>query len=134
MTQSYITAIRKKYRFPSNAGYLTLEQVWDLPLTHKTGLDLDTVARTINAELKSITEESFVETKVNPRKPDLEMKLAIVKDVIATKIEEQKAATERAERASKRAKLLDALAALEDRSLQSASKDELLKQLADLDK
>jgi len=133
MTDLYLQATRKKYRFPSNAGRLILEQLWDLPLTHKTGLDLDTVARTINAELKSITEESFVVTKTDPRKPDLEAQLAIVKDIIATKLAEEKALKERAEKKAKRDKIMAALAAAEDRSLQSASKEDLLKQLAALD-
>ena len=42
-------------------------------------------------------------------------------------------AKDRAERKSKRDKIMAALAAAEDRSLQSASKDDLLKQLAALD-
>lgn len=129
----YVQAARKKFRFPSNAGQLTLEQLWDLPLQHKTGLDLDTVARTINAELKSITEESFVATKTDPRKPDLEAKLEIVKGVIAAKLAEEQAAKDRAEKKAKRDKIMAALAAAEDRSLQSASKEDLLKQLAALD-
>lgn len=133
MTQPYLTAIRKKFRFPSPAGLLNLEQIWDLPLQHKTGLDLDTVARTINGELRSITEESFVVTKTDPRKPELEIKLAIVKDVIATKLAEEQAAKDKADRKLKRDKILGALSAAEDRSLQSASKDDLLKQLAALD-
>lgn len=133
MTQAYLTAIRKKFRFPSPAGLLNLEQIWDLPLQHKTGLDLDTVARTINSELRSITEESFVVTKTDPRKPELEIKLAIVKDVIATKLAEEQAARDKADRKLKRDKILGALSAAEDRSLQSASKDDLLKQLAALD-
>lgn len=133
MTDLYLQATRKKYRFPSNAGQLILEQLWDLPLQNKTGLDLDTIARTINAELKSITEESFVATKTDPRKPDLEAKLEIVKGVITIKLAEEQAAKERAEKKAKRDKIMAALAAAEDRSLQSASKEDLLKQLAALD-
>lgn len=130
---SYLLAIRKKFRFPSNAGNLTLEQLWDLPLQHKTGLDLDSVARNINNELRSITEESFVATTVDPRKPELEIKLSIVKEVIATKLAESAAQKERADRKIKRDKIMNALANHEEQALASASKDDLLKQLAALD-
>lgn len=129
----YVKALRKKYRFPSNAGSLTLEQIWDLPLTHKTGLDLDSVARMINTELRSLTEESFVVTRVDPRKPELEEKLEIVKDVIATKIAEANAAATRAEKKIKRDKILAVLANQEEAALATATKEELLKQLSALD-
>lgn len=121
-------AARKKFRFPSNKGELTAEQLWDLPLT-----GLDATARSVNAELKGITEDSFINVKPDPRKPDLETKLEIVKHVIAVKIQAQNDVAAAKDRAEKRRKLLDALAAQEDKALSSMSKDDILKQLAALD-
>ena len=129
----YVTATRGKFRFPSNAGLLALEQLWDLPLSHRTGLDLDTVAKTINADLKSLSEESFVSTTKNPRTPELEAKLEIVKHIIATKLAEADAVKKAADRKAERQKIMDALARANDAELASLSKDDLLKRLAALD-
>lgn len=131
-------ATRKKFRFPSIKGDLTAEQVWDLPLiasgpTRDVKADLDGVARTINAELRSITEESFVSIKPDPRKADLEVKLDIVKHVIAAKIKEADEVKAAAARLEKRRKLVDALASKEDADLASMSREDILKELAAID-
>lgn len=131
-------ASRQKLRFPSTKGELTTEQLWDLPLlvtgnARGTGFDLDTIARGINADLKAITEDSFVVTRPDPRKAVLTLKLDILKHVIAAKIDENEARKASAEKAEKRRKLLDALAAKEDAELGSKSKEDILKELAALD-
>ncbi|WP_353645708.1 hypothetical protein [Mesorhizobium sp. WSM2239] len=125
-------ASRKKFRFPSAKGDLTVEQLWDLPLLGNS-TNLDTVARGINTELKGVTEETFVAVKPDPRKPDLEAKLEIVKHIIAVKVKTSEDAKSAAERAVKRSKLIDALASKEDQALQNMSKEDILKQLAALD-
>jgi hypothetical protein len=132
----FITAARQKYRFPSpvGGGGLTVEQLFDLPLT-ATGnrASLDSVARETNRLLKEQTEESFVETRSNPLKTELSNKLEIVKAIIAIRQEEQEAARLRTERAEKRQRLLAAIEAAENRTLSEASVDDLRKQLAELD-
>lgn len=133
------TAARKKFRFPSVKGDLNTEQLWDLPLIAKgrTGVaplaDLDSVARGINAELKSVTEDSFVAVKPDPRNADLAMKLDILKHIIAVKQDEATKAQASADRAEKRRKILEALAQQEDKALTTMSKEDLLKQLEALD-
>ena len=127
-------ATRQCFRFPSAKGDLTVEQLWDLPLVNKSATrdvkaDLDTVARTINSELKSMAEESFVSTNPNPRKGVLEAQLEIVKHIIAVRLSEAEAAAKRMENIEKRSKLIEALAAKEDQELSQMSKDEIVKQL-----
>lgn len=130
----YKFAAQNKLRFPSNRGSLTVEQLYDLPLKSKSNCDLDTVARTINAELKTMTEESFVENvTVSPRKLELENSLEIVKDIIKTKQEENQLALKKQQRAVERKKLLDAIGTKKDAALTSASLEELEKKLAELD-
>jgi hypothetical protein len=128
-------ATRKKFRFETGKGDLTVEQLWDLPLTTTvaTKIDLDSVARTVNAGLKSVTEESFVAIKPDPRKGELEAKLEIVKHVIAAKLKENEDKRAAAERSERRRLILDAIAARETQELSSASKEDLLKQLAEID-
>jgi hypothetical protein len=46
-------AVRNKLRFSSSRGELTAEQLWDVPLRSKDGLDLNAVAQTANKALKA---------------------------------------------------------------------------------
>ena len=66
MDNLFMQATREKFRFESSKGDLSVEQLWDLPLTSRTGFDLDTVAKAVNADLKASNEESFVNASNNP--------------------------------------------------------------------
>ena len=120
-------ATKQKLRFNTDKGLLTVEQLWDLSLTN-----LDSVARGVNSELKSLTEESFVEIKPDVRKTILELQLELLKHIIAVKLEEKDKAAKTKERAEKRKLLLDALASKENEELNSMSKEDILKQLENL--
>jgi hypothetical protein len=126
-------ASRKKFTYPSVVGMLTTEQLWDLPLTSVRGASLDSVARAVNSDLKSVTEESFVAVKPNPAKADLETKLEVVKHIIAVKQDERAKADAAADRADKRRKLAEALASKQDQALAAMSEEEIRKQLDELD-
>ena len=125
-------AARHKYRFPSVAGDLTLEQLYDLPLVKIGGCDLDTVARTLNTELKSISEESFVRPAPTSRETTLRNKLDLVKLVIAFKQDAVAAAEKMAANRARREKIREALAAREQQDLNTASRDDLLRELESL--
>ena len=130
----YKFAAQNKLRFESIRGHLTVEQLFELPLKSNSGFDLDTVARTINTELKGVGEESFVEdNSADPRKKSLEVSLEIVKDVIKTKQEENAARLDKAHRQERKRKILDIMAAKQDEKLTSASLEELERELALLD-
>ncbi len=129
----YKYAAQHQLRFASRSGNLTVEDLFDLPLTSERGSSLDDTAKKINAELKSVSEESFVVTSSNPRKKMLEIALDIVKDVIATKLAENEAERLKAAKKDERRKILDALAAKKDQKLTEASIEELEAKLAALD-
>ncbi len=122
------TATRKKIRFPSNRGDLTTEQLWDLSLS-----DIDFIARDVNKKLKGVTEESFLDTKPHPDQRKFSLQLNILKHVIAVKQTEAQATLDRAEKAERRKKLLDALDAKGDEAMQKKSVATLKKELAELD-
>jgi hypothetical protein len=128
----YKYAAQNRLRFPSSRGDISVEDLFDLPLTSKNGFDLDSVAKAVNARLKAELEESFVTPPTNPKKKLLEISLEIVKDVIATKQEENAAALARAQRKAQKQKILEALERKKDESLSQASIDDLQKQLAEL--
>lgn len=132
MTDLFVIASRKKFRFASERGDLTVEQLWDLPLISKNGFNLNAVAIAVNSELKGLAQESFVETSSNPRRRELEQMLEIVKSIIATKQDETKAASERLARQAMRRKLQEAIEAKEDQALVGSSIEELKAQLAAL--
>lgn len=125
-------ATRQALRFSSNRGELSTEQLWDLPLTSRQGFDLDSVAKEVNQRLKSVTEESFVTKSQNPAKDSLELKLEILKHIIAVKLKEDEDRRNAAERATERQKLLDILAEKQDSALKELSVEDIQKRLAEL--
>lgn len=126
-------AAKGKFRFLSVRGALTAEQLWDLPLSSPDGFCLDTVAKTINNGIKELETESFVEN-TNSRQLNLLIdQLDLVKEIIADKQADQKAAKERAEKRARRNKLLEALEKRESADLEGKSREELLKELDELD-
>lgn len=133
MSDLFMLATQRAYRFSSPRGELTTEQLWQLPLSHKSGFDLDNVAKLAAAELRDLTTESFVAPVTTPGKTDATNKLEIIKAIIASKLEAQATAKKQAQRAEERRKLLDALADKEQAELSSASKEDLLRKLAELD-
>lgn len=124
-------ASRLRIRFTSARGELTVEQLWSLPLTaaRPDHIDLDDVAKQCARELRDVTEESFVATKVNPRKPELELKLEVVKHIIAVKQKEAEDARDAAKKRERRQELLEILAAKESDEMRGMSKEELLAEL-----
>lgn len=130
----YKYATQNRLRFASVRGELTVENLFEMALKRADGFDLDSVARGIAAELKTLGEESFVETvSANPRKKVLDVSLEILKDVIATKVAENAARENRVKRAELRKKLNDAIAAKQDQQMSQASIEDLQAQLAALD-
>lgn len=125
-------ASRLKLRFPSVRGELTTEQLWDMPLTSKNDFNLDRVARTVNAEIKSMDEESFVSTNSNPAKRLAELRLEIVKFVIADRQEANAKSLMAASRAEERQRLLAVLAKKDEQALNEMSADDIKKRLAEL--
>jgi hypothetical protein len=125
-------ATREKFRYPSTKGLLTTEQLWELPLTAKSGFSLDDVAKAVNAELKTVDTESFVATEPNPAKANMETKLAVVKHVIAVRLAEDQAAKAAAAKKLEKEKLLAVLGRKQDAVLEDLTEAELLARINNL--
>lgn len=132
MTNIFETATREKFRFASNKGMINVEALWDMPLTSRSGFDLDNVAKAVNAELKANTEESFVTTTTNPAKATLELKLEIVKHIIAAKQAENEAVKTAAAKRAEKQKLLEILEKKKDASLENLTEEQIAARLAAL--
>lgn len=125
-------ATRNKLRFESNKGPLSVEQVWDAPLTSRNGFSLDEIAKQAKRELDAISEESFVQ-QVSPLKSIAEMKLEVVKHIITVKLAEKESASKRAERVELRQQLTQALAEKQSDTIKNMSTEEIQKRLKELE-
>jgi hypothetical protein len=131
-TNIFETATREKFRFPSTKGELTTEQLWALPLESRSNASLDDTAKRVNAELKAVTEESFVATTTNPAKKLLETKLEVVKHIIAVRLAENEAARTKMANKAEAEKLKEILDMKKTMALQNLSEEEINARLAAL--
>ena len=133
MDNLFLQATREKFRFESSKGDLSVEQLWDLPLTSRTGFDLDTVAKAVNTNLKSSNEESFVNVSNNPAVSRLQAQLEVVKAIIEVKLVQAEAVKKRALQLAERQRLMEVLHSKKDQELQGLSVEEIERRLSQLD-
>lgn len=119
-------AVRLKMRFASPQGNLTVEDLWDLPLTSTRGnsANLNNVAKEISRQLKDAGEEDFVTQKVGADEL-LQLKMEIVKRVIQVRQDENAAGRAATERKERKEKLLELIARKQDQQLEGKPLEEL---------
>jgi len=120
-------ATRKRYRFETHRGLLSVEDLWLLSLE-----DLDNVAKNVNAKLKEASTESFI-TRRSTGNQELENKLEIVKAIIETKLDEQQAAKIRSEKAAKIAQLKTIAGQKATEALGARSLEDIQKMIKELE-
>lgn len=124
-------ATRKKIRFASNKGELSVEQLWDLPLSSTRSLDLDTIAKGLAREIRAAEEESFVRPRTKSN-TELTLKLEIVKHIINTKLAESEAASRRRQASEEKARLMEMLERKREEKLGQMTEEEIQARLAAL--
>ena len=124
-TPNFELAVKLKVRFATSRGDASLEQLYDMPLTSRNGFDLDTTARSVYQELKSIDEVSFVSSVPNKAKDLLQLKLDLITHVIASKLDENAKVLKAAKNKEERQKLLAILNQKQDEELSTLSADEI---------
>ncbi|QEG09263.1 hypothetical protein HYP93_gp40 [Stenotrophomonas phage Pokken] len=125
-------ASRKQLRFTSAKGLLTVEHLWLLPLTSANADSLDKLAIGVNRELRELAEDSFVDSKPNPRKAELTLQLDILKHVIGVKQAENAAKLADTQRREQIAQIEAALAEKQGEALKGMSTADLEQKLKDL--
>lgn len=119
-------ATRRKIRFDSPKGLLSVEDLWDLPLTSQSGkANLDDIAKTAHRQLK---ESSTVVSFVNPTAgtdEELQLRFDLVKYVIDVRVAERTAADEAQKRRETKARILELIAKKQDQDLEGKSIEEL---------
>lgn len=125
-------ATRLKVRFESPKGLLSVEDLWDLPLTSGTGkANLDDIAKGLHRKLKEDDDVSFV---LKDKKSDKveQLKFDIVKHIIDVRLAEFEAMEAHRANVKKKQRILEIIATKEDESLKGQSLEELKKMVEGL--
>ena len=121
----FINATRNNYQFPFR-GMIDVIDLWDLSLT-----SLDSVFKTLNAEVKKSEEESLLNTK-SKEDEEISNKIEIVKYIVSVKLDEKKKREDAKKNAEMRQRLLEIKAKRQDAALENMSDEDLDKALAEL--
>ena len=117
-------AARNKYRFPFK-GQISTEDLWDLNVR-----DLDSIFKTLNAQIKREKEESLLAVR-SDADAELETKIAIVRHIVSVKLAEKEAAKAEAENKARKQRIMEILADKEDSALKDKSVEELRAMLSE---
>ena len=117
-------AAREKIRFKIPKGLVSVEEVWDLPLTSRSGNSLNDLAKSLNRSVKASAEEDFV-TKKSADDQILILKFDIVKHIISTKLAEAEAEETAVGTKQKNQKILALIADKQDEELKGKTVEEL---------
>ena len=127
-------ASKLKLRFTIN-GTISVEDLWDLPLTSRSGVDLNTLAQSIYAKLRTAEVPDFVGnggTSTTTTDELNQLRLDLVKHVIAHKREASQANEAAAARLSEVNRLDALIAEKRDAETRMLSIEELEKKRAAL--
>jgi hypothetical protein len=119
---------RKGLRFSTDRGQLTIEDLWDLPLTGRTSnSNLDDIARGLHKQIKASADEvSFVApTTGQGTNEELQLKFDVVKHIIDVRVAERDAAKEAAARREQKQRLLEIIDRKQGQALEGKSLEEL---------
>lgn len=118
-------ATRKAFRFQSPKGLLTVEDLWNLPLSKGTA-NLNDIAISINRRIKASAEESFVAAAGQKRvDSDDVLMLEILKHIISVRQAEDEARTTANAKAEQRRKLQELIDRKKEGELEGKSIEEL---------
>lgn len=127
-------ASRIKLRFETAKGLLSVEDLWDLPLTSTTSkVNLDEIARGLHQKVTTQTDISFVNPTAKSAAAEKDqLALDIVKQVISVRLAENEAAAKARANAEQKKKILEILDQKDTESLKGKSEEELRAMIAEL--
>jgi hypothetical protein len=123
----YQKASRLKIRFATGKGLATVEDLWALPLTK-----LDEIASDLDGQIEKTGKKSRLATKTTVDE-ELQVALAVVENVIEVRQLENKAKTEKTQKAAQLATLKDILEKKQMGTLQNLSEEDLMKKIKELE-
>lgn len=124
----FAQASRLKLRFDTTKGQLSVEDLWDLPLTSGTGkVNLDELAQTLH-KLQGEQTISFVKKEVPVNEID-KLRFDIILHIINTRVAEREAAALASTKKEQKQKLMYIISRKEDSALEGASLEDLRKMM-----
>lgn len=126
MSELFLNAARKKYRYPYN-GQIMTEDLFDLDLRQ-----LDMIYKSMARQVRDTSEDSLLDTTSAAEK-ELREKMEIVRYVFQYKEDMAKRAEKAAETRARKQKIMDLIREKEDGSLAEKSIQELKEELEALD-
>lgn len=125
-------ASRARVRFDSPKGLLSIEDIWQLPLTSTTGrANLDDIAKGLNQQIQHQNIGSFVQETV-ATDALVQLKFDLVLHVIKVRLAENEAVRTAAAKAEQKHKIMAIIAQKQDEQLSSMKLEELTAMLASL--
>ena len=106
-------------------GVISVEELFDLDVT-----TLDSIYKNLKREQRDTNEESLIESKTSAD-TDLEVKIAIVTDIVKDKLEAVEKAKKAAEKKERKQKILNIIDTKQNEALQNKSIEELTQLLAE---
>lgn len=126
MSKALQRVIRNKIRFLTTQGQLSVEDLWDLPLTSRTGkANLNEIAKYLDNKITAGGEKTFVASESAAVDPDVKAAFDVVIEIIKTKEAEAEARRNAQVKAERRQKILAALENRENEDLAGKSAQEL---------
>ena len=126
MENLFLQASKKKLRFTTNKGQISTEELWDLNLP-----SLDNIAKDVFSKVQASQVVSFIDEKTTSDK-DSELRLEILKFIIAEKKSVAEKAKERARKEADIARITELIAEKNNEALKGKSVEELQKELETL--
>lgn len=126
----YKKASKKKLRFSTARGLLSVEQLWDLSIDELRQLIIKVRkdAKKSSSEVDD-AELSFLDTPAKSKSTDDELRFEILKDIYLTKKSSEQKAMKRAEVKENNKKILELIARKQDEALEKKSIKDLEKML-----
>lgn len=120
-------ASRQRLSFNTDRGLLSVDDLWDLPLTSATGkTSLDSIAVELDSMLRTTATVSFVNPGA-PKDETNQLRFDVVKRIIDVRLAERDEALQAKEKADKKQKLLGIIARKQDAELEGLPIAELNK-------
>lgn len=115
-------ASKKKLRFNTNRGVLSVEQLWDLSREEIRHLVIvaRNIAKKSSGEVND-SELSFLDSPAKAKATDDELRFEILKDIYLTKKTAEEKAQKRAEVKANNKKILELIARKQDEALEKKS-------------
>lgn len=123
--------VKKGLTFTTDRGSILPQDIYNLPLTGNNGFNLDSISRGLLKAVRDTGEESLVSAPTQANSDD-ELRIEVLKYIIADKQEEATVRQEQAKKQLRKQQLQQLIAKKAVEADESTSMEDLEKELAEL--